>query len=106
MSGWLLQNYFRQPSGTHAQDSGLSFLSHALGLLGHPFGFWHKRPPRFKFADHGHPLHHERLLPLRVFHRATRAGRQLQDSRALAFAQLRQQDDLSVGELKGIMMNV
>jgi hypothetical protein len=31
------------------------------------------------------------------------AGRQLQDGRELAFAQLRQQDGFSVGELKGIM---
>jgi len=30
----------------------------------------------------------------------------LQYGRALAFAQLRQQDDFSVGELKGVMMKV
>jgi hypothetical protein len=30
----------------------------------------------------------------------------LQHGRALTFAQMRQQDDFSVGELKGIMMNV
>jgi hypothetical protein len=43
---------------------------------------------------------------LRVVHRDARAGRQLQHGRALTFAQMRQQDDFSVGELKGIMMNV
>ena len=41
-----------------------------------------------------------------LFHRHTRACWQLQHGRALTFAQMRQQDDFSVGELKGIMMNV
>jgi hypothetical protein len=51
-------------------------------------------------------LHGERIVPLRVVHRDAWAGRQLQHGRALTFAQMRQQDDFSVGELKGIMMNV
>jgi hypothetical protein len=45
-------------------------------------------------------------VALRVVHCDARARRQLQDSRALTFAQLRQQDGFSVGELKGIMMDV
>jgi hypothetical protein len=31
---------------------------------------------------------------------------QLQHGSALTFAQMRQQDDLSVGKLKGVMMNI
>jgi hypothetical protein len=51
-------------------------------------------------------LHDERIVPLRVVHCDTRARRQLQHGSALTFAQMRQQDDFSVGKLKGVMMNV
>ena len=51
-------------------------------------------------------LHGERIVVLRLVHRNTRVCWQLQHGRALALAQVRQQDDFSVGELKGIMMNV
>ena len=46
----------------------------------------------------------KRVVLLRVVSGDTRAGRQLQHGRVLTFAQLRQQDDLPVGKLKGVMM--
>jgi hypothetical protein len=48
----------------------------------------------------------KRVVLLRVVSGDTRAGRQLQHGRALTFAQMRQQDDFSIGELKGVMMDV
>ena len=50
-------------------------------------------------------LDDERIVPLRVVHCDTRVRRHLQHGRTLTFAQLRQQDDLPVGELHGIMMD-
>src|SRR5262245_5757072 len=50
--------------------------------------------------------HDDRIVPMRVVYCDRLAGRQLQYCRALTFAQLRQQDGPSVGELKGIMMDV
>jgi hypothetical protein len=43
---------------------------------------------------------------LRTVRRDISARRQLQDGRTLAFAQFRQQDGFSVGELKGIMVDL
>jgi len=50
-------------------------------------------------------LHDERIVRLCV--RCDMRPRwQLQHGSALTFAQMRQQDDLSVGKLKGVMMNI
>ena len=51
-------------------------------------------------------LHGERSVSLRLFHHHTRACWQLQHGCALAFAQMRQQDDFPVGELKRVVMDV
>jgi hypothetical protein len=51
-------------------------------------------------------LHDERIVPLCVVHCDAPERRQLQHGRALTFAQMRQQDDFSVGKLKGVMRNV
>jgi hypothetical protein len=51
-------------------------------------------------------LHGKRILPLRDVQANARAGRQLQHGRVLTFAQMRQQHDLAIGELQGIMMDV
>jgi hypothetical protein len=51
-------------------------------------------------------LHDERIVPLRVVRCDSRECRQLQHGSVLTFAQMRQQDDFSVGKLKGVMMNV
>jgi hypothetical protein len=56
--------------------------------------------------DNDYGLHDERIVPLRVIHCDTRKRRQLQHGRVLTFAQMRQQNDFSVGELKGVVMNV
>ena len=48
----------------------------------------------------------KRIVLLRVVSSRTRTGRQLQHGCVLTFAQLRQQHDLPVGKLKGVMMNV
>jgi hypothetical protein len=45
-------------------------------------------------------------VPLRDIHCDTWVRWQLQYSRVLAFAQLRQQHDFSIGKLKGVMMSV
>jgi hypothetical protein len=47
-----------------------------------------------------------RIVLLRVVSSRTRTSRQLHYGRVLTFAQLRQQNDLPVGKLKGVMMNV
>ena len=67
------------------------------------------QPPQFARATRGdddYGLHDDRIVPLRLVHCDTRKRRQLQHGRVLTFAQTRQQDDFSVGKLKGVMMNV
>jgi hypothetical protein len=54
----------------------------------------------------GHQLRNERRLAFRHLDFAGRVRRQLQYRRSLTFAQMCQQDDFSVRELKGVMMTV
>jgi hypothetical protein len=68
-----------------------------------------RSPTQFAWAtrcDADDRLHDERVVPLRVVHCDRRADRQLQHGSVLTFAQMCQQDDLSVWKLKGVMMNV
>ena len=51
-------------------------------------------------------LHDERIVLLSLVDLDALKRRQLQNGRALAVAQMRQQDDFSVGKLKGVMLNV